>query len=291
VTINEPVPMRWLLPWRIVHPKPRSIVFDLFGDCLRYTGGAARLQTLTELLAAFDVPEATTRVVMARLRKEGWFETEKDGRSTVYRLTDRSWRLLDDGRKRIFERHRAPWDRHWRMVIYDVPESDRAARDRVRKKLRWWGFGSLAPSTWVSPHDRLEEVASALSEEPVARLDLLTCHSAGAAADLDMATRCWDLDGLHAALLRKRDAYRARLARYRAAPPRGKDALVERLELVHDYRMLPFDDPDLPPELVPAGWVGREVHQMFLDAHECLRAEAEAHCALVAREESPQRPG
>ncbi|MGN9837296.1 PaaX family transcriptional regulator [Nonomuraea sp. H19] len=273
-----------------MYPKPRSIVFDLFGDFLRYSGGAARLQTLTELLAAFDVPEATTRVVMARLRKEGYFATEKDGRSTVYRLTDRSWRLLDDGRKRIFERDRDPWDRHWRMVIYDVPESDRSARDRVRKKLRWWGFGPLAPSTWVSPHDRLDEVAAALSEEPVARLDLLTCRSAGQAADLDMASRCWDLGALHAALLHKREAYRAKLARYGSSPPKGRDALVERVELVHDYRLLPFDDPDLPPELVPSGWVGREVHEMFLQAHEMLRAEAEAHCARATRESPSPQP-
>jgi phenylacetic acid degradation operon negative regulatory protein len=261
-----------------VLPKPRSIVFDLYGDYLRYAGGGAPLQTLTALLAAFDVPDATSRVVMARLRKEGWFDTEKQGRSTVYRLTDRSWRLLDDGRKRIFERERGAWDRQWRMVIYHVPESDRAARDRVRKKLRWAGFGPLAPSTWISPHDRLEEVAAALSEEPTARLDLLTSRSRGPAADLDMARRCWDLEALHAALAAKRDAYRAKLARYAAAPPKGRDALVERTALVHDYRLLPFDDPDLPPELVPAGWVGREVHDLFLEAHERLRAEAESFC-------------
>ncbi|MEU4227789.1 PaaX family transcriptional regulator C-terminal domain-containing protein [Nonomuraea sp. NPDC026600] len=261
--------------------KPRSIVFDLYGDYLRYAGGAAPLQTLTDLLAAFEVPEATTRVVMSRLRKEGWFETEKLGRSTVYRLTDRSWRLLDEGRKLIFHREREPWDGRWRVVIYHVPETDRAARDRVRKKLRWLGFGPLAPSTWVSPHDRLEEIASALAEEPSVRLDLLTSRSMGAAADIDMASRCWDLKKLHSTLLGKRDAYRAQLARIAATPPYGPQALVQRTSLVHDYRMLPYDDPDLPPELAPAGWVGREVHDLFLDLHKRLGSQAEAFCASL----------
>ncbi|MEQ4722580.1 PaaX family transcriptional regulator C-terminal domain-containing protein [Nonomuraea sp. B19D2] len=261
--------------------KPRSIVFDLYGDYLRYDGGAAPLQTLTDLLAGFDVPEATTRVVMTRLRKEGWFDTEKRGRTTVYRLTDKSWRLLDEGRKRIFQREREPWDRQWRVVIYHVPETDRAARERVRKKLRWLGFGPLAPSAWVSPHERLQEVAEGLAEELSVRLDLLISRSMGAASDIDMAGRCWDLKELHRALLAKRDSYRALLARFDSAPPRGRDALVERTRLVHDYRMLPFDDPDLPLELVPAGWVGRDVHDLFLDLHERLAPEAEGFCASL----------
>lgn len=259
--------------------KPRSIVFDLYGDYVRYDGGAAPLQTLTDLLAAFDVPEATTRVVMARLRKEGWFATEKRGRATVYRLTDQGWHLLDEGRRRIFQREREPWDRQWRVVIYHVPETDRSVRERVRKKLRWLGFGPLAPSTWISPHDRLQEVAEELTQEPSARLDLLVSRSMGVASDIDMANRCWDLKELHLALLAKRDAYRALSARFASVPPRGREALVERIRLVHDYRMLPFDDPDLPLELVPAGWVGREVHDLFLDLHERLAPEARAFCA------------
>ncbi|MFI6737674.1 PaaX family transcriptional regulator C-terminal domain-containing protein [Nonomuraea sp. NPDC050451] len=256
-------------------------MFDLYGDYLRYDGGAAPLQTLTDLLAGFDIPEATARVVMARLRKEGWFDTEKQGRTTLYRLTDQSWRLLDEGRRRIFQREREPWDRQWRVVIYHVPETDRAARERVRKKLRWLGFGPLASSTWISPHDRLQEAAEELAQEPSVRLDLLTSRSMGAAADIDMANRCWDLKELHVALLAKRDAYRALLARFTSVPPRGREALVERISLVHDYRMLPFDDPDLPLELVPAGWVGRDVHDLFLDLHERLALEAEDFCASL----------
>ena len=70
--------------------KPRSIVFDLFGDYVRYDGGGIRLRALTQLLDAFDVGESTVRVVMNRLRKEGWFDARRDGRETAYLLTDRS---------------------------------------------------------------------------------------------------------------------------------------------------------------------------------------------------------
>jgi phenylacetic acid degradation operon negative regulatory protein len=256
--------------------KPRSIVFDLFGDYIRYHGGEVRLRTLTALLDCFDVGESTVRVVMARLRREGWFDTRRDGRETVYALNDKSWRLLDEGRTRIFERSRERWDRQWSMVIYSVPESERAVREELRKELAWLGFGPLTSSTWVSPHNRLTEVQEHFADQPSIQLDLLQCTSSGLSRDREMAARCWDLDSLdgdYAELLR---TYRPRMKAYRAGTVSPRQALVERMELVHDYRMFPFRDPDLPEELLPNGWHGREAHDLFLQAHQALREPADA---------------
>jgi len=111
---------------------------------------------------------------MARLRREGWFDTRRVGRESIYVLSERTLDLLDEGRSRIFHRIRTPWDGRWYVVIYSVPESDRTARDRVRKVAAWLGFGPLASSTWISPHDRRVAVAEALESEESLRLDLLT---------------------------------------------------------------------------------------------------------------------
>lgn len=254
--------------------KPRSIVFDLFGDYVRYRGGAARLRTLSALMGCFGVGESTVRVVLSRLRKEGWFDARRDGRESVYALNARSLRLLDEGRSRIFDRVRDPWDGTWHMVIYSVPETDRGVRDRVRKELAWLGFGPLAPSTYICPHDRAGQVRAAFADEPAVRLDTLRCGSPGLAVDRAMAARCWDLDGLDAdyrALLR---TYGDRLPSYRAGALSPRDALVERMRLTYDYRRFPFRDPDLPLELLPPGWSGREAHEMFLEAHALLAPPA-----------------
>lgn len=256
--------------------KPRSIVFDLYGDYLRYRGGAARSRVLVELMSCFEVGDSTVRVVLARLRNEGWFEARKEGRETWYELNRRSTKLLDDGRARIFNRADGPWDRTWRMVIYAVPESDRGRREKLRKDLAWLGFGPLAPSTYVSPHDRLDAVREHLSEENGIRLDTLTCQSSSLQVDQEMAARCWDLPSLNADYAELIGRYRPRMARYRrgVAP---RDALVERMQFVHDYRIFPFKDPDLPADLLPKRWRGREAHELFLEAHDLLRAPAEAY--------------
>jgi phenylacetic acid degradation operon negative regulatory protein len=261
--------------------KPRTIVFDLFGDHLRYVGGEARLQPLCDLLEVFGVGESTSRVVLSRLRKEGWFDTRRDGRLTVYSLTPKSWHLLDEGRTRIFDRLRDPWDGQWRMVIYGVAEPDRPERERLRRTLAWLGFGPLAAATWVSPHPRLPDVEAALGDTSAARLELLTCHTRGRDADRDMATRCWDLRGLG-------QDYAEFVASLESLPPvdvlatiPGREALRMRVELVSTYRAFPFRDPDLPEELLPEGWPGRRAHELFVRAHDALAAPADNYVRSV----------
>jgi phenylacetic acid degradation operon negative regulatory protein len=256
--------------------KPRSLVFDLFGDYLRYRGGEARLRGLVSLMDCFDVPEATVRVVVTRLRGEGWLESRREGRETIYALTPAAWNLFDEGRARIFNRVRAPWDGRWHMVIYTVPETDRALRDRLRKKLAWWGFGPLSPGVWLSPHDRIGEVRAEFAGEPAVQLDVFRSRSAGIESDRDIAARAWDLKQLDRDYADLLEVYRPRLAGYRAGRPTGAAALVERTRLIHDYRLFPFRDPDLPPELLPDGWPGRLAHELFLEAHGLLRPAADA---------------
>lgn len=271
--------------------KARSLVFDLFGDHLRYRGGEVRLRGLAALMGCFGVPEATVRVVVTRLRNEGWLTARRVGRETVYALTPAAWQLLDEGRARIFDRSAAPWDGTWHMVIYSVPETDRALREKLRKKLAWLGFGPLSSGVWVSPHDRVAPLRAAFAGEP-ARLDTFRSRAAGPDADREMAARCWDLAALDRDYYLLLDRWGPRLAAYRSGAVTGIPALVERVHLVQDFRRFPFRDPDLPVELLPAGWSGGVAHELFTDAHELLRAPAEA-CAdeLVRSDRVPDGVG
>jgi phenylacetic acid degradation operon negative regulatory protein len=257
--------------------KARGLVFDLFGDYLRYRGGEVRLRSLIALMDCFDVPEATVRVVVARLRKEGWLGSRRDGRETTYLLTDSSRRQLEQGHSRIFERTTDPWDGQWNMVIYSVPETERALREQLRKKLYWLGFGPLSSSVWLSPHDRLDTIKASFADRPVIRLDTFRARSGSAAVDRDMAARSWGLDALNREYAEMLEHYRPRLSRYRDGKLHGRSALVERVRLVHDYRAFPHRDPDLPAQLLPEDWAGRAAHEVFLEAHELLRRPAESY--------------
>jgi phenylacetic acid degradation operon negative regulatory protein len=257
--------------------RPRAILWDLFGDHVRYLGdGRIPMRALTGLLAVFGVAESTSRVVLSRMRREGWFTTCRDGRLTSYALTARSVTMLDEGRARIFDRGRDDWDGTWRMVIYAVPEDSRAERDRVRRTLAWHGFGPLAAATWISPHPRLEVVREALAGLSATRMDLLESRSLSREADREMAFRCWDLDGLGRDYTELISGYQQLPATAELAALPGPQALRRQVELIASFRALPFRDPDLPSALLPEGWPGRRAHALFTAAHDALHGPADA---------------
>lgn len=50
------------------------------------------------------------------------------------------------------------WDGLWRIVIFDIPESKRPARDALRAKLKELGFYKLNKSVFVFPYPCLGEI-------------------------------------------------------------------------------------------------------------------------------------
>jgi phenylacetic acid degradation operon negative regulatory protein len=270
--------------------KPRAIVFTLYGDFLRYAGhGEAKLGALCELLTLFGVDVGTTRVVMMRLKKDGWFETRREGRETSYVLSKKGWRLLDEGRERIFVHPHTLWSGEWSMVSFGFPDTERASRESVRKQLAWLGFGQLTASMWMSPHDRLDSAEAILARTPASTVDLFRSRGRSLTQDRDIAQRCWDLDSLNKDYLNFIESFGS--VNYPALT--GTNALVQFVRLAGAYRLFPFRDPDLPLELLPQGWFGHGAHQKFNEIYAGLSAEAQR--ALegitgVPLREDPNRP-
>lgn len=50
------------------------------------------------------------------------------------------------------------WDKKWRMVIFDVPEKKRAARDVLRANLKRLGFYEFQKSVFVHPYPCKDEM-------------------------------------------------------------------------------------------------------------------------------------
>jgi DNA-binding transcriptional regulator PaaX len=45
------------------------------------------------------------------------------------------------------------WDGKWRIVMFDIPEKRRLARDILRSKLKAWGFTQYQQSVWITKKD------------------------------------------------------------------------------------------------------------------------------------------
>lgn len=79
--------------------------------------------------------------------------------------------ITPKGRKRLEKvefgkisiRRPAMWDRKWRLVFFDVPESERSSRIGFINKLKQLGFYQLQKSAWIHPfpcREIIEKVAA-----------------------------------------------------------------------------------------------------------------------------------
>lgn len=74
--------------------------------------------------------------------------------------------LTEDGHKKVLaynvDRISVPkpqkWDRHWRVIIFDIPEKKKASREALRRNLQNMGFLPLQKSVFVHPYPCKKEV-------------------------------------------------------------------------------------------------------------------------------------
>lgn len=241
--------------------KTRSIVIDVCGSYVRYKGGAIAIGDMAEILSWFGVTEDATRVTMSRMRREGWFTSRRNGRTSYYELSDRSWTLLKEGHPRIFDRHRADWRGEWHIVVLQHDQATSSAREQIRKQMAWRGYAQMAPATWIAASDRTEGLSEAILDGTT--VQSFASRTASSAADLQLATTHWNLDELaddYEGFIR---TYESLISEDAIAELSEQEALVLRTEITHEYRLFPFRDPDLPAELLPNAWPGYQAHSLF----------------------------
>ncbi|MBI4038147.1 CRISPR-associated endonuclease Cas2 [Candidatus Daviesbacteria bacterium] len=94
----------------------------------------------------YPVKKASLSKALQRLREGGFVELIAD-EELILRLTDKGKDRAIWARIKEFPQR---WDGRWRLVIFDIPEKRRTARDLLRSKLKQWGFTHWQKSVWAA---------------------------------------------------------------------------------------------------------------------------------------------
>jgi len=94
------------------------------------------------------------------LKKRGLIEFVKEDAGGI------TMKITDNGKKylktfdidNITLNKPAYWDKKWRLVIFDVPEKHKKAREALRRKLKDLNFVRLQDSVWVTPFPCEDEI-------------------------------------------------------------------------------------------------------------------------------------
>jgi phenylacetic acid degradation operon negative regulatory protein len=258
----------------------QGMIFTLYGDYIRYRGGEIWTGSLIKLLKHLGMSEQAVRSALSRMWKKGWLKRRRVGRRSYYSLTEKSQKLLAEGAQRIFEPADGDWSGAWHLVAYNIPESQRHQRNRLRRELTWMGCGAFNTAIWISPYDiteMVEEVSRRLKIEPY--VQVFHARHLGFTDAKELAARCWDLEMINSQYAAFIDKYAPMLARdkkgladWNTLDP--ADCFGQRFMLLHEYREFPFVDPHLPPELLPEDWLSTRATELFKEYYALLTAKA-----------------
>jgi phenylacetic acid degradation operon negative regulatory protein len=256
--------------------RSKRLLVTLLGDFWQQGRPPIPSAALVRVLEEFGIAPANARAALSRLTQQGMLVRTKEGRRTSYAPTPEAIRTLERGAQRIFSPEDAtPWDGTWTLIAFSVASDDGDLRRLLRARLRWLTFAPIFDATWVTPHDRVDLAREQLDELGISDAAVLLSREVhllpGGRARLEQA---WRLERLSADYERFLADHRDLASRAAAGRIGPAEALVQRTQLVDDWRRLIRDDPDLPAEFLPDGFARPSARALFLDVYDTLAEEA-----------------
>jgi phenylacetic acid degradation operon negative regulatory protein len=262
--------------------QPRALIVTIYGLYVREAGGWLSIAGLIRLMAELGVDEPAVRSAISRLKQRGVLEPRRVDGAAGYGLSARGSAILAAGDQRIFKRPRASGADGWLIVIFSVPEDQRAKRHALRSRLAWLGFGSVAAGVWIAPGQLSAETREILASDGLSGyVTVFTADYLAFGPVRDQVSRWWDtgrLEQLYQAFI---DSAAPVAARWDSGGGDCGQAFADYVRVLTAWRRLPFLDPGLPPDLLPADWHGTRAAALFTRLRELLAGPAREH-ALTA---------
>lgn len=218
------------------------------------------MAALVRLLAPLGIAAPAVRTAVSRMVRQGWLEPVRLDSGPGYALTAKAVRRLDEAAARVYRTTKQTWNGKFDLIMLDPPPR-RPARSRLASSLAFLGYGCLDDRVWISPRAH-DEVAAHLTEAGVRYERFTATHQHPDGDVRALVRRAWDLPGL----ARAYERFVAELTPVVSeAPARGDDqaAYSARFRLVHAWRAFLFQDPQLPPALLPSPWAGTAAAAFF----------------------------
>lgn len=273
--------------------QPRALIVTIYGLYARDADGWFSIAALIKLMAELGVEEPAARSAISRLKVRGLLESRRVDGAAGYGLSVGGRRILADGDRRIFRQPRASAEDGWLLAVFSVPEHERARRHALRSRLAWLGFGTVSAGVWIAPAHLAEETRDVLAADGLAAYVSLFAAASLAFGDVrDKIGEWWDLDRLEELYQAFIDAATPVLARWQGA---GRDpdridpgqAFADYVRILTAWRRLPFLDPGLPPEFLPADWHSARAADLFGQLSAVLSGPARAHAMTVTGTKNP----
>lgn len=260
-----------------------SGILGLFAQFVLPRGGEVWLGTLVRAMATLDFNEAAVRSTVLRLKKRGYLQSRRQGRCSFYWMTDMGLNRLNQSGVRFSISPEEEWNGRWTVVIYSVPEEHRESRDALRNILNWWGFGMLAPGTWISTRPLPPEAERQWRELSVWKyLNVFRSEYLGPGDLSTVVVKAFpQLPSLADHYRDYIAEYDSVLRRFKAGLLDDEDCFASRLRNICQFGPMIFRDPTLPASLLPEDWPRPAAQLLTEEFQQALAEPAERYFNMI----------
>lgn len=289
----------------IVIPRPallhQQLIVSLFGLYSRTPGTAMPVAALISLLGDLGHDEQGVRSAVSRLKAKGILHPSPLGRIAAYDLTNSLRSTFNEGDERIFAEALPDSPHDWVLALFSVPEAQRNLRHQLRKVLTGMGFGTVSSGMWIANGRFMAQTQERLAQRGLAEYVEFFRGDYLFEGDMkEQVARWWDLKQVDGLLTDFLDLYgdaeniwtRAvgddpATAFRNATPDQCRDAFRYYVPMLTMWRRLPYEDPNLPADYMPADWKEPTARKAFVRTHRLISPLAERHARKVIQTHLP----
>jgi phenylacetic acid degradation operon negative regulatory protein len=271
-------------PRRQVGSTAQGLATTLVADYTVRTRAWLPSAAMVVLLGDCEVSNGAARTATSRLTRRGILESRRDGRNSSCRLTSAAADNLVAGGAWIaqFGATVPSWDGRWTLVAFSFPQAENTQRRALRGRLRWLGFAPLYDGVWVSPDTLNPTVQDGLAAVTLGAMTVFRSHHVELATAANRnPIEAWDITAIARTYETFIRLWEPLLTRVRGGQIVGAAAVKARTEIMDTYRRIPSLDPQLPVELMPAGWPRSHAREIFVDIYDGLAEQAQEHVHAV----------
>lgn len=284
---------QWLSQYLAQHPpRTKSLAMTLFGDVIVPHGGKVWMGSLIALLAPFNISDRLVRTSIFRLAEEGWLHAQREGRRSLYTLSEQFAGRFEHAHKRIYMPSYREWNGQWTLVLTTSESLTTQQRALLRKELAWQGFGTITPSVYLHPTpdtDIIEDILGRTGTRGKVFICTAASSSLPTALPLErIVDACWELDTVQQKYQQFVALFEPLRTLMQQAPLSDREAFMLRTLLTHHFRRMQLNDPQLPLALLPPKWPGKAAYELCHDIYQATCEQSEHYILATLREEDAQ---
>jgi phenylacetic acid degradation operon negative regulatory protein len=268
----------------------RALILTIFGDSISTHGGIIWLGSLISLVKPLGINQRLVRTSVFRLSEKEMLQSRQVGRRSFYSLTDKGFRQFIHAADRIYRHEKSVWDGEWRLVFTNLDKIKSKRREAMQKELDWLGFSRLSNGIYAHPTVDIEAVRQVVNEmqlqDSIVMMEAANRNDDPLGASRKLLRHAFKFDVIDAEYRDYIETFEAFLdAGVEPAPGDEELCFLLRTLLIHRFRRILLNQPELPMELLPPDSLSQHARKITARIYHRISEAAERHFMAVGESE------